>query len=100
MGNGVSANSIARAVGGEWGMSGGMGPRGGTGGEPAQGAISPTRRDRMDAEVESILREELTRCESLLRKNAPLLEALWTLLLEKKVLDGPALRALAAAKGV
>jgi cell division protease FtsH len=94
------ANTIARAMVEQWGMSRGMGPRVVTEGEREQGAISPTRRDRMDAEVESILREELTRCESLLRKNAPLLEALWTLLLEKKVLDGPALRALAAAKGV
>ncbi len=94
------ANTIARAMVEQWGMSRGMGPRVVTEGEREQGAISPTRRDRMDAEVESILREELTRCESLLRKNAPLLEALWTLLLEKKVLDGAALRALAEAKGV
>jgi ATP-dependent Zn protease len=69
----------------QYGMSRGMGPRVVTDGEREHGSISPTRRDRMDAEVESILREELTRCESLLRKNAPLLEALWTLLLEKKV---------------
>jgi cell division protease FtsH len=94
------ANTIARAMVEQWGMSRGMGPRVVTEGEREQGAIAPTRRDRMDAEVESILREELTRCESLLRKNAPLLEALWTLLLEKKVLDGAALRAMAESKGV
>jgi cell division protease FtsH len=93
------ANTIARAMVEQWGMSRGMGPRVVTDGEREHGSISPTRRDRMDAEVESILREELTRCESLLRKNAPLLEALWTLLLEKKVLDGAALRALAEPKG-
>jgi cell division protease FtsH len=93
------ANAIARAMVEQWGMSRGMGPRVVTDGEREHGSISPTRRDRMDAEVESILREELTRCESLLRKNAPLLEALWTLLLEKKVLDGAALRALAEPKG-
>lgn len=88
------ANAIARAMVEQYGMSRGMGPRVVLEDE-REGAgltVSPSRRDRVDAEVESILREELSRCEALLRKSAPRLEALWKLLLEKKVLEGEALR--------
>lgn len=87
------ANALAHAMVERYGMSRGMGPRVVLDDE-REGLASPSRRDRIDGEVEAILREEHTRCEALLRKNVSLLEALWTLLLEKKALDAGELRAL------
>jgi cell division protease FtsH len=89
------ANAIARAMVEQYGMSEPMGPRVVIEDELRRDgavALSPQRRDRMDTAVEQLLRTELARCEALLRENSALHDALWRLLLEKKVLEGPALR--------
>jgi ATP-dependent Zn protease len=62
--------------------------------EDRGGSVGEARRQRIDEEIDRILAEETTRCESLLRENLDLHKALYTLLLERKVLDASALRTL------
>ena len=57
---------------------------------------SEARRVRIDAAIDEILRTEQARATELLEKNRELLNALWTLLLEKKVLEGEALTGFSA----
>ncbi len=89
------ANAIARAMVEEFGMSGAMGvcvvveQEKQPGGTP----LSESRRVRLDAEVEAIITEEYRRAEQLLQQQRAVLEALVALLLEKKVLDRPAMQA-------
>ncbi|MDP3277742.1 MAG: AAA family ATPase [Deltaproteobacteria bacterium] len=82
------ANSIVRALVDQYGMSKlGVrvflededGPKGRT--------VSPVRLQARDEEIDRMLREEMQRCEQLLRDNRALHDALVSLLLERKVLD-------------
>ncbi|MCA9660474.1 MAG: AAA family ATPase, partial [Myxococcales bacterium] len=88
------ANRIARAMVEEYGMgrADGTGIRvviaEGRGGEP----VSEARRSAIDGEIAAILGAERARAQELLRDHRPLLEALATTLLERKVLDRAALR--------
>lgn len=90
------SNAIARAMVEQYGMSTAMGPRVVLEDETraGSGAVSEARRTRADDEIERILREERERAEALLTDNLELHEALTKLLLEKKVLDGGALRSV------
>ena len=95
------ANSVARAMVEQYGMSRAMGPRVVIEDElQRDAAIAPHRRERMDAEVDAILREELARCERLLGEHAALHDALWRLLMEKKVLDATALSGWMGERGI
>jgi len=91
------ANTIARAMVEQYGMSERLGPRVVLDDEIGPGGggrgIAEARRTLLDAEVERILREEQTRCERVLMDNLALHDALARLLLEKKVLDATALQA-------
>ncbi len=92
------ANTIARAMVEQYGMSERLGPRvvldDEIGRDRGGRGIAEARRTLLDAEVERILREEQSRCERVLMDNLSLHDALARLLLEKKVLDGGALKAL------
>ncbi len=91
-------NLIARAMVEEYGMSGTLGARvmlEDESGRSGMGA-SEARRVRIDAAIDEILRAEQARATELLGKNRELLNALWTLLLEKKVLEGESLTGFSA----
>lgn len=91
-------NLIARAMVEEYGMSGTLGARvmlEDESGRDGTGA-SESRRVRIDAAIDEILRTEQARATALLEKHRDLLNALWTLLLEKKVLEGEALTSFSA----
>ena len=92
------ANTIARAMVEQYGMSEALGPRVVLEDEVARenrgGTVGDDRRARIDAEIDRVLRDESARCERLLRDNLALHEALYKLLLERKVLDATSLRAL------
>lgn len=91
------ANTIARAMVEQYGMSRNLGPRVVLEDEAPRegrsgGLVGESRRQRMDEEVDQVLREEQLRCERLLRDNLDLHSALSALLLEKKVLDAATIR--------
>ncbi|MEZ4408702.1 MAG: AAA family ATPase [Polyangiales bacterium] len=92
-------NAIARAMVESYGMSDDLGPRVMLEDELKREATSgagaaEARRARADQAIEKILREEQARAEAILSENLHLHEALYKLLLEKKVLDGGALQGL------
>ncbi|MBI5513144.1 MAG: AAA family ATPase [Deltaproteobacteria bacterium] len=93
------ANAIARAMVEQYGMTSALGPRVVIDDELGKNAVGPSdaRRQRMDDEIERILRVELARAEEFLSKNISLHQALTALLLEKKVLDAGALQGLLKA---
>lgn len=86
-------NQIARAMVEEYGMSGTLGPRvmlADESGRRGTGA-SEERQVKIDDAIDSILATEQRRATELLATHRALLEALWALLLEKKVLEGAGL---------
>ncbi len=86
-------NQIARAMVEEYGMSGTLGPRvmlADESGRRGTGA-SEERQVKIDDAIDSILATEQRRATELLATHRALLEALWALLLEKKVLEGTGL---------
>ncbi len=95
------ANLIARAMVEQYGMSRALGPRvvleDEAARERAGGGVGDARRQRVDDEIDQVLREELLRCDRLLRDNLELHRALYELLLERKVLDAGSLRAVVKA---
>lgn len=83
------SNTIARAMVEQYGMSTALGARVVLQDEAGKGnaALAEARQGRIDAEIDRILTEELTRATTLLHDNRDLHAALVDLLLEKKVLD-------------
>ncbi|MEZ4452211.1 MAG: AAA family ATPase [Nannocystaceae bacterium] len=61
--------------------------------------ISERRREALDDEIAAILEHEYARAREVLEGNRALLDALAALLLERKVLDRAALRALTGGRG-
>jgi ATP-dependent Zn protease/intein/homing endonuclease len=91
-------NLIARAMVEEYGMSGTLGPRvmlEDESGRRGTGA-SEVRQVKIDEAIDAILAAEQRRATELLASHRELLNALWTLLLEKKVLEGAALTGFSA----
>ena len=91
-------NLIARAMVEEYGMSATLGPRvmlEDESGRRGTGA-SEVRQVKIDEAIDAILTAEQQRATELLGTHRELLNALWTLLLEKKVLEGEALTGFSA----
>ena len=91
-------NLIARAMVEEYGMSATLGPRvmlEDESGRRGTGA-SEVRQVKIDEAIDAILTAEQQRATELLGTHRELLDALWTLLLEKKVLEGEALTGFSA----
>ena len=97
------ANTIARAMVEQYGMGRSLGPRvlleDEMRREDRGGAVGEVRRQRVDDEIDAVLREELTRCKALLEDNRALHETLYKLLLERKVLDAATIRTFVAKEG-
>jgi cell division protease FtsH len=91
------ANAVARAMVEQYGMSRNLGARVVLDDEGARGerGVSEARRLRVDEEIDQLLREETLRCERVLRDHQDLLTALYTLLLERKVLDAATIKTFA-----
>ena len=91
------ANTIARAMVEQYGMSRNLGARVVLDDEGPRGdrGVSEARQLRVDEEIDQLLREETLRCERLLRDHHDLLVALYTLLLERKVLDAATIKTFA-----
>jgi cell division protease FtsH len=91
-----SANAIARAMVEQYGMSEAMGPRvlleDESRREDRGGVMGEARRSRADTEIDKILRDEMLRCDNLLKENRDLHRALYELLLEHKVLEAASIR--------
>ena len=97
------ANTIARAMVEQYGMGRSLGARVMLEDEMRRedrgGGVGEARRQRVDDEIDLVLREESLRCKSLLEDNRPLHEALYTLLLERKVLDATTIRTFVKKEG-
>lgn len=93
------ANAIARAMVEAYGMSPSLGHRVTLEDElermsSSGAALGEARRTKIDTAIEVILSEERTRAEAILSENLHLHHALYTLLIEKKVLDAGAIGAV------
>ncbi len=90
------ANTIARAMVEQYGMNRELGARvlieDEMRREDRGGGVGEARRKRFDDEIDLVLRDELVRCKALLEDNRALHEALYKLLLERKVLDAATIR--------
>ena len=97
------ANTIARAMVEQYGMGRSLGARVMLEDEMRRedrgGGVGEARRQRVDDEIDLVLREESLRCKALLEDNRPLHEALYTLLLERKVLDATTIRTFVKKEG-
>ncbi len=97
------ANTIARAMVEQYGMGKALGPRvlleDEMRREDRGGGVGEARRQRVDDEIDEVLQEEMRRCKALLEENRALHEALYKLLLERKVLDAPTIRTFVTKEG-
>ncbi len=93
------ANAVVRAMVEQYGMGRSTGARVLLDDEGRPGVVSGARRQRADDEIDRILAEESARCRELLENHRALHEALYTLLLERKVLDASTLRAMVPSPG-
>jgi cell division protease FtsH len=89
------ASAMARAMVEQYGMSHELGVRVLLDDEETGGGrtVSEERRQRMDDAVDAILRQEAQRCQGLLAEHRQQLTALYTHLLEHKVLEASQLQA-------
>jgi cell division protease FtsH len=98
----VTSTELARRMVREWGMSATMGPMAwGSSGEVFLGEGLVQSREcaddtsrRIDAEVETILRDQEARALTVLTKNRVLLDTIARALIREETLDGASLRAI------